>query len=394
MRILTYCAAYLPGYKTGGPLRSLVGLVQQLGPEFEFWIVTADRDLGDRKPYADVTPSRWLSCDGSRLYYAKPSEFTPMGLRSITASVRPHLSYVNSFFSPKFSMLPIAMRRLRLASSAPMLLAPRGEFSPGALGIKATKKAAFLAIARRLAAYNDLTWQASTSLEADDIRRQFPNARIIIAGNLATPLPAEHCLTRPGKRVGAVSLAFVSRITPMKNLSFALNLLHHVRGNVDYHIYGPIEDANYGIYCQTEAARLPPNIRVNFHGDIAHEDVHGELARHHGFLLPTLGENFGHAILEALLAGCVTIIGDQTPWRELEQRGAGWALPVTNKGVFVDAIQRMIDMDEITFTKASANARTVGLERATSAAIVDENRALFRSAANAPKRWRRPEAER
>ena len=42
------------------------------------------------------------------------------------------------------------------------------------------------------------------------------------------------------------------------------------------------------------------------------------IARSDVFLLPTGGENFGHAIFEALSCGVPVLISDQTPWRGLE----------------------------------------------------------------------------
>lgn len=41
------------------------------------------------------------------------------------------------------------------------------------------------------------------------------------------------------------------------------------------------------------------------------------------FLFPTLGENFGHVIAEALSVGCPVFVTANTPWTELIQRGAG-----------------------------------------------------------------------
>ena len=37
-KILVFIGGYLPGYKYGGALRSLVNLVNLLGDEFEFYI--------------------------------------------------------------------------------------------------------------------------------------------------------------------------------------------------------------------------------------------------------------------------------------------------------------------------------------------------------------------
>ena len=55
VKILIFVGYYLPGYKGGGALRTIVNLVQHLGEEFDFWIVTRDRDLGDMHSPRDKT---------------------------------------------------------------------------------------------------------------------------------------------------------------------------------------------------------------------------------------------------------------------------------------------------------------------------------------------------
>ena len=54
------------------------------------------------------------------------------------------------------------------------------------------------------------------------------------------------------------------------------------------------------------------------------------LFEYHFFILPTLGENFGHVFIEALAAGCPLIISNRTPWLELEKKGIGWDIPLEN----------------------------------------------------------------
>jgi glycosyltransferase involved in cell wall biosynthesis len=41
------------------------------------------------------------------------------------------------------------------------------------------------------------------------------------------------------------------------------------------------------------------------------------------FVLPSSSENFGVAILEALAAGTPAVVSDQTPWKVLNEKGAG-----------------------------------------------------------------------
>jgi len=57
--ILTFVGCYLPGYRGGGPIRTIANMVDRLGDEFEFRIITMDRDLGDVKPYENVKVDSW-----------------------------------------------------------------------------------------------------------------------------------------------------------------------------------------------------------------------------------------------------------------------------------------------------------------------------------------------
>src|SRR5262249_17711641 len=122
-------------------------MVQHLGGDFEFWVVTRDRDLGDSAPYAEVARSQWTEHRGARVYSATPSELTPWGIRRIARSAAPDVYYVNSFFARRFSWIPLALRSAGLVPSRPCVLAPRGELLAGALALKARRKRAFLALA-------------------------------------------------------------------------------------------------------------------------------------------------------------------------------------------------------------------------------------------------------
>src|SRR5215813_4412202 len=57
--VLVFADYYLPGFKAGGPIRTLANIMEQLGDEFEFRIVTRDRDYGDRSPYPGILTNCW-----------------------------------------------------------------------------------------------------------------------------------------------------------------------------------------------------------------------------------------------------------------------------------------------------------------------------------------------
>ncbi len=62
-------------------------------------------------------------------------------------------------------------------------------------------------------------------------------------------------------------------------------------------------------------------------------------------ILPTQGENFGHAIFESLGVGTPVIISDRTIWRGLQEQQAGWDLPLEEPGMLAGAVRELGSMD-------------------------------------------------
>src|SRR5688572_25501442 len=263
-----------------------------------------------------------------------------------------------------------------------MLLAPQGELSPGALGIKPLKKAAYIRLARLCRLYRGLTWQASNEAERDDILRimkDVPHEHVRVAADLTESMDAAPVVRAPRSASGALRLCFLSRISPKKNLDFALRVLADVKAPVEFMIYGPIEDDAFWATCQQLIARLPSHVRVQYGGEVLPQLVKQTLSEHDLFFFPTRGENFGHVIFEALLAGVPVLTSDQTPWVDLEAHGAGWSVPLHATGAFVAAIEtasRELPKDR---EAAARRAMAYAAWRVDRAADVKRAHDLFRS---------------
>jgi glycosyltransferase involved in cell wall biosynthesis len=379
MKVWITTAYYAPGYKSGGPVRSLSSLVNRLGSEVRFKIITSDRDYGDSVPYPGIATDTWHSVGNAEVLYLSPKNTTPGGLRSVLRPAKEDLLYLNSLFSPIFTIRPLLLRRFGWIPEGRLLVAPRGELCAGALSLKPHKKHAYLGFARAVRLYHNALWHATSEEEAADIRRCFgTDAEVMVAPNL-TELDQQNSSTLLNQRktAGSLRLVFLSRISRKKNLLGALELLHGIAGDVHFTIYGPDEDPDYWQQCETEIRRLPPNIKVHYRGTIPPDQVVPALCQNHVFMLPTLGENFGHVIIEALTAGCPVLLSDQTPWRGLEEKGVGWDLPLDQPQRFREALQRCVDMDEPAYRAWSERARAYGLQHARDETTVDRNRALF-----------------
>ena len=164
----------------------------------------------------------------------------------------------------------------------------------------------------------------------------------------------------------------------MKNLDAALLMLSKLKGNVTFNIYGPVEDKGYWDICQQIASALPSNIHVSYKGSVDHNEVSNIMHKHDIFFLPTHGENFGHVILEALLASCPILISDQTPWRDLESKGIGWDLPLDYPLKFTDVLQKCVNMDKTEYLQIKKNVFTYSKQMATDTTALEENIKLFK----------------
>lgn len=378
--ILIFTGFYLPGYKAGGPIQSIANIAAHLGDEFEFHIATSDRDSGDAVPYPGVKPGQWHIINNAKVYYMPRSDQALSVIARLMRETPHDAVYLNSFFHPRFTTLPLLARRLGLTPRRPAIVAPRGEFSPGALGLKSAKKRTYIAGAKALGLHDHVLWQASSSHEAEDIQAIFgARARIHIASNL--PRAVQSGLEHPSRVPGQpLRVLFLSRISPKKNLKFALEVLARVQVPVDFSIVGFIDTPEYWCECQRLIQALPSHIRVHYQGSVPARDVPNVMAQNDLFFLPTLGENFGHVIIEALGAGTPALISDQTPWQDFEASGCGWVEPLGDPEIYaahIEALSAQIPQ-EINARRQAA----LGYARkfTEESANVEGNRALFRSA--------------
>jgi glycosyltransferase involved in cell wall biosynthesis len=378
-RVLTFADYFLPGYRAGGTLRTLANMVEQLGDELHFHIVTRDRDEGDTAAYSGIRPDTWQRMSKAEVFYGSPALLSGLSMDRIIARSAPDLLYLNSFFSPGFTLQPLLLRQARWRH-LPVVLAPRGEFAPGALRLKRYKKLPYLRLARTLGVYRDVVWQVSSRDEEADLRAWFgPRARVFLAPDLFSGGEREPP-PMPEKVRGAIRIAFVGRITRMKNLEAAIEALQHVSGDVVFTIYGPVADGAYWEHCRQRMRTLPPGVRVEYAGPLPHAEIAVALRRHHLFLMPSLGENFGHAIAEALVNGCPVIISDRTWWNGVREAGVGWSVPLGDREALRAAVQACVDMDGPRYAELSRAARRYGLERSRDPGLLRSNRELFRYA--------------
>lgn len=317
--VLVCTQTFHPATKAGGPVRALSGVVDAEARRHDLAVLTSNRDLGDTGPMPGTQRSP-VDVDGAQVRYEDVT--TVVGLLRMVAALartRRDVLYLNSLFSPLFSLLPLLLWRLHLVRARTVLLAPRGELAEPALGHKPRKKQVAMPVIRLLVGDRRLVWQATSDGEAEDIRRAFGRAAVLRHDD-PWPVPAG---TPPTPATGTISLAFVGRIAPVKNPLTAIEALRGARAPVRLTMAGVLEDEDLATRCQEAIADLPDGVEVRLLGHQSHEEVAAVLRGAHGLVLPTGGENFGYAIAEALSHARFVLVPDTTPWSGMVRAGAG-----------------------------------------------------------------------
>lgn len=375
--ILVLTDWYLPAYKAGGPVKSLAALTHHLKNDYNFFILTTNKDAFS-KTVLPVKSDEWVTlANGEKVFYMSDEKISLAKLSEIISGIAYDLVYLNSFFSRSFSIYPLLLKKQGKIKK-PVVLAPRGMLGEGALSLKSKKKSLFINLSKLSGIHKNIIWHATSAQEAEEIKKVFgASAQIHLASNLI--LPPTQSRIDYSKNAGELKICFVSRISKKKNLLFALEILKSVTdGKVNFDIYGPAEDFAYNQDCVQFAKHLPKNITVNFKGDLQPLQVEGVLRQNHAFFLPTLNENFGHAIVEAMLNGCIPVLSDQTPWKNLKNNGLGWDIPLTDKSAFLAAVNELIRMDENAFKLQSIKIQSFATQSSVNQAHIEAYRQLFK----------------
>jgi glycosyltransferase involved in cell wall biosynthesis len=352
-KVLIMIDWFWPGYKAGGPISAAVNFVHYLQHDYELYIFTTDRDLHETEPYTGIVTDTWVSYEQAKVYYCSPAHLGYKQVKTVIGTIQPHYIYLHSLFSKYFTIYPLLLGRQR-AFNAAIVLAPRGMLKSSALQFKVFKKKLFLQAFKMLGLHKHVFFQATDTTELNDIQKHFGNVSVTLAPDFPEFVKGYPGSTK--KERHDIRIIFVGRIHPIKQPDFLIQLLPQLTGSVLLTIVGNEEDQLYANKCRQLSDALPANVQVIFKGGIPNKDLPAAFAQHHIFALPTRGENFGHAIFEALANGKPVLISDQTPWRQLPEHHAGWDLPLHAQASFVQALANVSAMDQQEYNTWSKGA--------------------------------------
>lgn len=373
--ILIFIDWFLPGTRSGGPVRSYANLIEHLKEDFNFYIITRNTDYCSDEIYQNVQSNSWNTFSkNTQVYYLSKDQTNFENIKHIVSEIEGiDTVYINGIYSWYFSILPVFLFRKKYTT----MVSARGMLNPQAFSVKGFKKKLFLTLAKSFSIYNKVFFHATNDQEKKHIQLILGNKlKVKVAPNLPRPLLQEF---QPKHKNETITFANVARVSIEKGTLKMIKAFQGVTHNVILDIYGPIYDEDYWEQCQESIQLLPQNIIVNYKGSIDSELIPNILKQYNFFILLSEGENFGHAILEGLSAGCPVIISNKTPWQELISKNIGWDLNINKENEITKVLNEIGSMTDECYVSMSRNAFKYAKSFCEDPNLIEQNKQLFKS---------------
>jgi len=354
--ILIFTDWYIPGSKAGGPIQSVYNLAGILSKNFIVKVVCRDRDLNSISSFENIKPNEWNEISNQHfVLYLSPDNTGVKIIKSLIKENRYNIIYINGLYSFYFSFLPAFISTIYTVKS--VFISVRGMLHQSALSVKRTRKMIYLAFAKGYGLYRNATLMSSNSQETIEIQRILGAQKVGEVPNI--PINPNNLTRQEKKFKGAnnvLRILFLGRISPEKNPITLVKALQNVQFRVDVTFCGSGNDGIYRSSFETELKLLPNCVNVITINELPHSELSQLFFDHDVLVLPSLGENFGHAIFESLAFGLPVVIGNNTPWKNLESKNAGIEIEPLNEIELLKYISFFNDMSHYVYSEWSDNA--------------------------------------
>lgn len=378
-KLLLFSDWFYPGFKAGGPIKSVTNLSIALQHKMEVFVFTSNIDLNDPTPYPNIQPNTWIKPikdSNVQVYYCSKNNLNRATIKAVIKEINPSSIYLNHLWSFWYVLQPLFICWLQF-KKIQIVLCPRGALFESALHYLTTykKKKVVITILKTLGIHKKIHFHATTPQEKETIEKYFGKVNISIANNL--PDLQQPALSTIEKKQGELKMVFIARIVEIKNLKLLLQNLQSVASTIALTIAGPTEDKSYWEECKSIIATFSSNITVNYVGEITPSQVMPLINKHHLYCLPTQGENFGHSIFESYMAGRPVLISNKTPWLNLNQKNAGWEVDITQPNSFVSYIDEAANWQQQTFNQYCKGAWQIANEYINNPELVSAYYQIF-----------------
>ena len=354
MKIAVFYSGYLPGEKYGGPVTSIYNFVELFGDDSKIFIICTNHELKDTVPYSGISPG-WNKIGKAQVLYLSDEEYGKRRFSEVLDEISPDLIYASSVFSANQTY---PLFELSKTKGIPLLLAPRGELNNNALAIKKAKKKAYLIMLKFQRKLSSTFFQATSEEEKRNIIQNLHvnEEKVFLLPNVPS-LPEHKKII--DKQSGKLRICFVGRIVENKNLLIALKAVVLSKSQIIFDIFGPSEDKDYFEECQKVINSAPDHITITYKGAVSPSKMKDAYSNYDCLISPTKFENYGQAIVEAMLHDVPVIISKgTTPWDDLEDFCSGYTVSNEDIYEYTKAIDSLASMDEMQYRVQIDRLRT------------------------------------
>lgn len=207
-------------------------------------------------------------------------------------------------------------------TGTPLVVSPRGMLGPAALQFSKLQKQVFWQLFQKRALQRVTCFHATAQSEVEDIRTFGLTAPVAVIPNGIDVADTARTAARPD---GPRQVLHLGRIHPKKGIDRLLRawaLLERLSDGWELRIVGPSEGGHAEVLERLAGELGLANVRFE-------APLHGaaKAAAYAGaelFVLPTLHENFGMVVAEALAQGTPVISTVGAPWQRLVTERCGW----------------------------------------------------------------------
>jgi len=274
----------------------------------------------------DVATGRWTERDGVPVYYGlripRTSDLSWDAWRSFHRESRAaDVIHVMGMFS----WINLAAASAARRCGVPVVVSPRGMLNPEALAFSRRKKALYFRLGGSRALDETAGFHVTSEKERDNVAKLRPRARIAVIPN-GVVVPSDDDLASFGPDRGDPTVLFVGRIHPIKNViplvrAWASIVPRYPRAKLV--LAGP-DDHGHRAEVERTIASLGIGASVVLPGYVGGADLGRLLVSSACLVLPSVAENFGNVVAEALAHRLPVVASTGTPWSELRDRGCGW----------------------------------------------------------------------
>jgi glycosyltransferase involved in cell wall biosynthesis len=238
------------------------------------------------------------------------------------------------------------------ASACPLVISPRGMLSKYALKRARLKKWLATQFLHRGAMHGAAAWHATSSMEVEDIRAAGFTQPILNSANgidlppWNEPADRDRWLERFPELAGKRILLFFSRLHSKKGVLPLLQMWSELQSkHRDWHLLlagTPHEYDLAAVGAQVNRLGIGDRVTLADPADLAKPYRLAEL-----YVLPTLSENFGLSIGEALGSATPVLTTTEAPWHKMNDLDCGRCVPLAD---FRNHLDQLLALDSPTLS--------------------------------------------